>query len=342
MTDLVVGGGSVGTLVAWALSTGGRDVAIVRRGMDGPPRPSEVVVVDRAGMRHGAAVTEVARPAELPTAPELIVFAVKMFDLAAAVASCDVWPDATAMTVSNGVGAEEIVAGARPEAGLIAGSVLASVEPAGERAVARLNSGGIGLAAVRGDVDARVADVARAIAASGLQVRRLESAAAMKWSKLVANLVGNASSAILDMSPGELYADPAFFRVERRQLREALAVMGRLGVSPVALPGADVRLIAFGVRLPAWLSRSIFRRVVGGARGGKDPSLRVHTRSGAGPSEVDWLNGAVATAAERFGGSAPVNRRLTTLVHEVLADPARADWFRRRPDRLISEIGPPD
>jgi ketopantoate reductase len=53
---------------------------------------------------------------------------------------------------------------------------------------------------------------------------------------------------------------------------------------------------------------------------------------------VDWLNGAVAAAAEGLGGVAPVNRALTTLLHEVLADPARREWFRARPDRLVEAI----
>ena len=338
MTDLVVGGGAVGTLIAWALATGGRDVAIVRRGREGGPGRAEVAVVDPAGNRRAAAVTEVGRPDDLAAAPELIVFAVKMFDLAAAATSCSAWPLATALTVSNGVGAEEIVAQARPGAGLIAGSVTASVERTVEGTITRLNRGGIGLAPGRGEVGGLIGDLTSALAAAGLRIGRLDDAAAMKWSKLVANLVGNATSAIVDRSPAELYGDPGVFAIERRQLLEALAVMRRLGLSPVALPGADVRLLATGVRLPPALSRSILRRVVGGARGGKDPSLRVHARSGSGPSEVDWLNGAVAAAAERLGGAAPVNRKLTTLLHEALVDPARREWFRGRPDRLVAAV----
>jgi 2-dehydropantoate 2-reductase len=109
----------------------------------------------------------------------------------------------------------------------------------------------------------------------------------------------------------------------------------------VALPGADARLLAVGIRLPPVLVRPILRRVVVGARGGKDPSLRLHATSGSGPSEVDWLNGAVADAAEKLGGAAPVNRRLTTLLHEVLDDPARREWFSGRPDRLVEAVEAP-
>ena len=125
--------------------------------------------------------------------------------------------------------------------------------------------------------------------------------AAMRWSKLLSNLLGNATSAILDIDPGEVYRDPGLFEFELRQVREALAVMRGLGLRPVALPGADVRPLALATRLPAILVRPVMQRIVGGARGGKSPSLRLHLQDGDGPSEIDWLNGAVARAARGLG-----------------------------------------
>ena len=95
MTDLVVGGGAVGSLVGWALAAGGRDVAIVRRGLavgaaHGRPDRRRA----RPRRERIATVTEVARPEDLPRRPSVIVFAVKMFDLEAAAQSCAAWPDA--------------------------------------------------------------------------------------------------------------------------------------------------------------------------------------------------------------------------------------------------------
>jgi 2-dehydropantoate 2-reductase len=99
VTDLVVGGGSVGSLVGWALAAGGRDVAIVRRGLEAPFRASDLTVVDPGGDPQTVAVTEVARPEDLELAPDLIVFAVKVFDVEAAAQSCAAFPDAMALTV---------------------------------------------------------------------------------------------------------------------------------------------------------------------------------------------------------------------------------------------------
>ena len=160
----------------------------------------------------------------------------------------------------------------------------------------------------------------------------------MRWSKLLANLVGNATSAILDLDPGDVFRDPDLFAVESTQLREALAVMDALGLSPTALPGADVRALAAAVRLPSTLVRPIMARVVAMGRGGKSPSLRRHLQLGGGPSEVDWLNGAVADAARRLGQRAPVNTRLAQIVAECSGDAGRWADFRGRPERLLAEL----
>jgi 2-dehydropantoate 2-reductase len=162
----------------------------------------------------------------------------------------------------------------------------------------------------------------------------------MKWSKLLGNLVGNATAAILDMDPGAIYADRDGYALERAQLREVVAVMRALGLGVVNLPGASVSLLLRGLDLPEAIGRPIVSRVIAGARGGKSPSLRLHVRvARAGtPTEARWLNGAVALAGDGAGVPAPVNARLATLVDEVAADTARAAFFARRPDRLAAEV----
>ena len=162
----------------------------------------------------------------------------------------------------------------------------------------------------------------------------------MKWSKLLANLVGNATSAIVGRPPAIVYADPLVFEIERRQLREALAVIRRSGLRIVALPGRDVRLLDLATRLPA--SRSPGRSCPGRRRRARRQGAVAPApprRPARSASEVEWLNGAVARAATDLGGVAPVNRRLAELVAEVLADERRRAWFDGRTDRLAAEVG---
>ncbi len=331
---VVVGAGAVGGLLAWALAASEAEVTVIRRAT-AVIEQGDVVVIDPAGARHAAPVTSAPDLRSVPGGPpDLIVCAVKMTSLAQALADLALWPAAPLLTVQNGVGAEAAAATARPDAPLIAASLTAAVDRQADGAVRWLRRGGLGLAAVSGPVAPLLADLARRFEAAGLPTRLVAGAQAMKWSKLVANLVGNATSAILDLDPAAVYADPALFQLERRQLGEAAAVMAAQGLRPVDLPGAPVRLLLVGTRLPPALARPVFARAVGSARGGKAPSLRLHVAAGGGPSEVDWLNGAVVELGARLGVPTPVNAALLEAMHQVTADPARRAWFAGRPDRL--------
>jgi 2-dehydropantoate 2-reductase len=335
---VVLGAGAVGTLLGGLLAVGGAEVVLLDPRVAGGA-DDEIVIHDPAGRRLAARVGRAVTPADIAAPPELAVLAVKTFDLAAALDDLRAWPATTVLTIQNGVGAEEMVSAARPGVGHVAGSLTAPVERTGPAEVRGRGRGGIGLARVTGPVDAVVDRLATDFGAAGLPARRLPEARAMKWSKLVANLVGNALAALADRDPAEVYSDPLLFDLERRQLLEALAVMRAQGLPVVSLPGANVPLLALGVRLPGPVSRLILRRVVGGARGGKSPSLRLHLRGGGeGPSEVAWLNGAVARAGAAQGVPTPVNDALAALVEAATVDPAVAAELAREPARIAALV----
>ena len=339
---LVVGAGAVGSLLGGLLGSVGYDVTLVRIFEPDSERPLTLLRPD--GTRVTIPVHRFTRTTDAPE-PTLILVAVKMPALREALAPTLRWPAVPTLTVENGVGAEQIAAEVRPDAPQIAGSLTAPVRLMSEDEVQQMGRGGLALApaneAARPLVEGLLDDFARA----GLRVAPETAAAPMKWSKLLANLIANATGAILDMDADAIYRHPGLYEVERRQLLEALAVMAAQGFRPVALPGAPVPWLVRGIRLPAWLGRPIMARTVGGARAGKSPSLRLHVSStppdeaSAEPTEVAWMNGAVAVAGARVGLATPVNSRLAALVDEVAADPGRRAWFRGHPERLLAELG---
>ena len=336
---LVIGAGAVGSFLGGMLATAGHDLTLLgRRPFAGPGDAGTLLLEEADGSVRTVDVRR-AHDAATIEDPALIIVAVKSFDLEAALAVAERWPTADVMTVQNGIGAEEMAVAARTSA-VIAGSLTSAVEPIAA-GVRRRRVGGIGLAVARGDASttALVARLAEAWTGSGLPATVFDDATAMKWSKLLANLVGNATSAILDMSPGEIYADHRTYPIERRQLQEAVAVMRAMGTRPVALPGAHVRLLLWGIALPEVIGRPIVARSIAGARGGKSPSLRLHVRGGgSGPTEARWLNGAVARAGSGLAVPTPVNQLLAELTEEVASDPERAAWFAGRPDRLAAHV----
>lgn len=336
MTIVVIGAGAVGSFLGGTLAAAGHQVTLLRRRAI-QAQQEQLTIRDPDGRERTVTVTVAGSAASMAQPPDLVVVAVKMPDLPGAIDTVAAWPAATVLAVQNGVGADDLIVAGRPDGGVIAGSLTASVSIEGGE-IRRSSRGGIGLAPVRGEVATTVDQLTAAFATGGLPARAFPDAPSMRWSKLVANLLANATCAILDVDPSVVYADRDLFRVELRQLREAQAVMRGLGLRAVALPGADVRLLGVAGRLPERLVRPVLRRLVAGGRGGKSPSLRVHLSVGSGPSEVDWLNGAVARAAADLGQGAPINAALAHLVRQCGRDAGRRAWFKGRPDRLLEAM----
>jgi len=346
MKILVVGAGAVGSFLGTLLAAAGNDVTLVRIFELSSNEPMTLVSPD--GAVQSFPVRRVSRT-EKAADPDLILFAVKMPALREAMAPTLRWPGVPTLTVENGIGAEGIAAEVRSQAPLIAGSLTATLQLASENEIRWLGKGGLGLSALTPEARPSVRALRREFGRVGFRTAEIRDASSMKWSKLLANLTANATGAILDMDPDEIYRDPRLFAIERRQLRETLDVMHQLGLKPVGIPGAAVPWLARTVRLPAWLGRPILARIMGGARAGKLPSLRIHVRAveagtppvtavAGEPTEVRWMNGAVARFGVMTAVPTPVNGLLADLVEDVTADPERRAALRRNPTRLLAEM----
>ena len=334
---VVIGDGAVGSFVGALIAGSGSGVTLAGRPGKDSRGTAEIVIRTPDGGTRRARVERAGGTAGLER-PACVVLAVKMPDLVAAIDACRPWPDAVVVTLQNGLGAEELVMAARPDAPLLAGSLTSPIERDANGTLGWRKRRGIALARVQGETAEVEAAVRDALVSGGLPVAVVRDWRAMKWSKLLTNLIANAVPALLDESAADVYADRRLFEVERSQVREVLAVMQALRLSPLRLPGADVRLLALGFRAPASIARPVIRRVVGDARGGKAPSLLLHLRAGGGPSESPWLNGGVARAGLAAGVSTPVNAALGELMEAAAADPAAWARTRNRPDALLAAI----
>lgn len=161
----------------------------------------------------------------------------------------------------------------------------------------------------------------------------------MKWSKMLTNLLGNASSAILDMTPADIFADPRLFALETSQIRECLQVMKVLNINVTNLPGTPVRLLAFAMNnLPLAIAQPLVQKAVGGGRGTKMPSFHIDLYSGKGSTEADYLNGAVVRFGEKAGVHTPVNQVLNQTLAALTKGKLEIDEFRRQPEKLLALV----
>jgi len=312
---LSVGAGAIGTYIGGSLALAGKQVTFVERPeVADRLRATGLRLHLEDGERHLAG-PDVAPSlsAALERGPfDVALFAMKSFDTEAALEMMAPFAEwlPPVVCLQNGVDNEPRIAAALGDRRVIAGTVTSAIARGGPGEVRLERLRGVGLAAGH-PLSERLA---QAFAEAGLRPRLYANPLDMKWSKLLTNLLGNATSAIMNLPPAEVFADTTLFGVEMAQLKEALAVMRALGARPVDLPDTPVRLLALGVRLPAWLARPLMRRAVGAGRGAKMPSFHIDLYAGNRRSEVEYLNGAVWRYGARMGVPTPVNRLLTELL----------------------------
>jgi 2-dehydropantoate 2-reductase len=174
---------------------------------------------------------------------------------------------------------------------------------------------------------------------AGLNCRHFPRAAAMKWSKLIINLLGNASSAILNLPPSAIFSHTGLYRMELAQIQEGLKVMRGQGIPVVNLPGVPVKLLSAVVRsLPPSLSQPVLSGMIGKGRGEKMPSFHIDLYSGKGSSEVEQLNGTIARVGENISIATPVNEFLTSTLLGMVRGEIPLDRYQGSPDRFLADL----
>lgn len=242
------------------------------------------------------------------------------------------------LIVQNGVGGEELAQQALPESAIISGVLTLSVSVVAPGHVRLETSrGGLNLAPTRADADVQA--WAELFTAAGLRTATYRDYRAMKWSKLLLNIQANAIPAILDMPPGDVYAHPDLFRIERAAFLEALAVMRSLGLKVVSFPNYPVPLLAWAMQsLPTPLLRPVLTRLVASGRGEKKPSLQMDLAGGRQRSEALYLNGSVVSHAQHLGLRVPINQALRDTLLGIAEGRIPWEEFRGQPEKLLAVI----
>jgi 2-dehydropantoate 2-reductase len=239
------------------------------------------------------------------------------------------------LCLQNGVSSEDILRQAIGAELVIPGTVTTAVDRIQKGDILVRKNRGMGIAGDHPLIDGLLLELRRA----GLNPKHYLNADDMKWSKLILNLLGNASSAILNLPPARIFADPALFKMERNQILEAVSIMDSMDIGIVDLPGVPVRLLVTLLKhVPTFISRPLLGRLIGGGRGDKMPSFHIDLHSGKGLSEVDHLNGAVVKAGMELNQPTPVNSLLNDILSRLLDGSESLKKYDHKPQVLLSNL----
>lgn len=339
---LIYGTGSIGGMIGCLLANNGQQVTFLARAPLAAHLKRHGISLTYDSQRSTFAKPQVVTSPEdaLLARPDVVVFAVKSYDTAKAVAELHMASNPEApipaiLCLQNGIDNESALSAAFGDDKIISGTITTAVSTRTTGEIIIDKRRGVGLATNHPLSEVIAADFQRA----GMAVELYDNPAAMKWSKLLTNMVANATSAICDLPAGKVFADKELYKIEIEALREAVAVMDALHIPVVKLPGVPVTLMVFALRyLPAWLYRVYFVRMVAGGRGDKMPSFHVDLSRNRKRSEVNWINGAVVRHGQRAGVPTPVNAALTDILKTIASDPKHWGEYQERPNKLVAAV----
>jgi len=300
MKIAIIGAGSLGSVMGSLLWEAGLDPMLIERNQD------EVDHVRENGIWiEGVSGDRFVKPrisvdtVELEKA-DLVIVLVKSYDTRAACQTISklISDQSAIITVQNGVGNFEILNQAFP------GQVLIGVTTMGAMT--------LGLGMVRhtgfgpthiGEVDGRLSDRAVAVGRAlqmmnGGPVDVVDNALGSVWSKLIINASINAPGTLLRLRNGDLPITDEGRTLIRRIVHECVNLANAKGINLIYDdPEDQVIKVCEGT---AGNLNSMFQDVMACRR-----------------TEIDFINGAVASQAKALGLEAPVNETLALLIKSM-------------------------
>ena len=313
MRVAVIGAGAVGGAIAAMLARAGHDVEVTARGANLDSIRSGGIRLSGAWGEHTA---RVLANELLTRGAELVIVATKARDAGAAIAdNATMLQGVPVVVIQNGLEGMTAARLASPRSDIAGGlaTFATSYLIPGEITVTTAGPTYLGVETGLSDLPARYA---AKILNRVMPTSVVANFAGAQWTKLVINQV-NALPAITGMSVQEVIADRGLRRVMTASMQENVRIGLASGIHFEKLQGLSHRGLRVFAAVPAWVAQLLpllMSRRIGTT---PNPGSTLQSIRRGQPTEIDFLNGAVVTAAHAIGREAPVNAALVALVHEV-------------------------
>ncbi|TAL17352.1 2-dehydropantoate 2-reductase [bacterium] len=297
MRIAIIGPGALGSLFAALLARSGHFVRLVDRDS------ARAEKINAGGLRlwEGEALSVVPVRAIAPPFREepfdLVLVTVKSADTreAAKTAGALMGPDSAVLTLQNGLGGAEILCEELGAKRVLVGVTAQGATLLGPGEVRHGGAGEtiIGPASPKGNIGLRFSDI---FASSKIPVRFTSDIQPHVWKKLAANCGINALTAILGVRNGLIPEITEAAELSALAVRETVRVAQSLEIDL----GEEEEVVSW---------------VLGVAKAtGENRSSMLQDLERGNPTEIDFINGAVARLGQKAGVPCPVNMTLTRLV----------------------------
>lgn len=303
MKIVILGPGAMGCLLAAFLAESGPEVLLMDH------RPDRAEAISRQGLfvegisgEREVPVTASASPADAAGA-DLVIICVKAYQTEVAVKPLISFlgPETRVLTLQNGVGNVEAIAEACGPERVWGGVTAQGATVLGPGHIRHAGTGETLIGAYKnGGHESRLEAAAQVFNQAGLPARVEPAVQSLIWSKLIVNAGINPLTALTRLRNGQLLEYPGTEKIMERAVAEAAAVAEALKIELV-FPDALARV------------REVARATAGNVASMLQDVLARR------PTEIDYINGAVAARGRELGLPTPVNETLTALVKTIEA-----------------------
>ncbi len=306
MKICILGAGALGCAIGGVLTEAGNEVWLVNRDAQ------HVEVMNRVGltMRTGGVdrVVKVhaathASGVDLSSGPaELVIVLVKSFHTREVIESAMaiIADNTTVLSLQNGVGHEDVLAGVVGRARVLAGKTYAGgVMLAPGHVIAETRGKETIIGELSGKASARVQEVAARFSAAGLATTVSHNIMTTIWEKLLVNVATGALSGITKLPYGLLYQVPEVEACAVAAVMEAMAVAKASGI-PLTTTDPRAPWLKAAAGLPFEFKASMLQSLEAGS-----------------VTEIDYVNGAVVAQGRKCGVPTPVNATLVACMKGI-------------------------
>ena len=294
----IIGCGAMGSVYAALLADAGNEVWAIDTWAE------HVDAINRAGLRlEGASGDRTVRLNATTSAADagecdLVIVATKADGVASAARSAAeiAGDDSVILTIQNGLGTADRIAEAIDTDKVMIGVVGGF--GASMKAPGHAHHNGMQLVRIgemQGGMSERLERVVDAWNGAGFTAKGYPDIHQMIWEKFICNVTYSGPCALMNLTIGQVQADPSAWSTALGCAREADAVARASGIA-LGFGEVDAYVRDFGARMPD-------------AR----PSMLLDHLAGR-RSEINAINGAVPVEAAKVGMDAPVNRTVSDLV----------------------------
>ncbi len=302
MKVVVLGAGAMGSVMGGFLAKGGHEVALVDVWKEAVEKINRdgLTIEDKSGDAQTIKVCATDSLASAGTADLVVVF-VKCYHTETAVRSAlpIIGPGTIVLSLQNGWGNGPRIAAIAGEEKLLLGVCYHSATVAGPGHVLHVGKGMTFIGELNGKMSERLARVAKAFTASGIEVTATPAVLKEIWSKLALNACTLPTSALLRFYAPQLVQHEPMLDLMRGLLREVVAVAN----------AQDIPL-DFDERWGAIMG--LLKRCAPNAKS----SMLQDVEKGR-ITEIDVINGAIVEAGQRLGIPTPYNDSMLKLIKSL-------------------------